>query len=39
MNHKKMNTVQITIDSLLPLAIGLAPFFIIEMVNQDPEHP
>ena len=34
-----MFQVQLVFDSLLPLAIGLAPFFIYEWYNQDFDHP
>ena len=34
-----MSQVQVVIDSLLILAIGLAPPFILEMMNQDPDKP
>jgi drug/metabolite transporter (DMT)-like permease len=38
-NHEKMSQVQVVIDSLLILAICLAPFFIWTIINQDPDQP
>lgn len=34
-----MSQVQVVIDSLLILAICLAPFFIWTIINQDPDQP
>jgi len=38
-NQSKMDQVQVIIDSLLLVALGLAPFFVMEMLNEDPENP
>jgi len=38
-NKKKLNQVQLVFDSLLPIILGTTPFFVMELMNQDPANP